>query len=302
MWSKKTDLQPTIPMSKLFETVRVLHVEPTDVCQAACPSCARETDPAFDKRVHNWLTVQDFEPYEKLIYRLDKLFMCGNYGDPAANGEVTSIFSYVRQVNSSIVLGMNTNGGLQGTYWWTNLANILYKPTDYVVFSIDGLEDTNHIYRKNVSWDRVMSNAESFIAAGGNAQWDMLVYEHNEHQVEACEQLAQDMGFGWFRAKVSKREPTVNWLRPPRGWTRPVIDQGPIKCFRDQDQSLYLSARGVFHPCCWLGYGSDTVDAFDAVRASWNTDACNPVCRETCSSINNMTNFTGQWQRDVPLC
>ena len=304
MWLKKTDLQPIIPMSKLFETVRVLHVEPTDVCQAACPSCARETDLTFNKDVQHKLSLPEFKNMvpEKIIYRLDKLFMCGNYGDPAANETSKSILSYVREVNSSIVLGMNTNGGLQGPYWWADLANVLYKPTDYVVFSIDGLEDTNHIYRKNVSWDRVMRNAETFIRAGGNAQWDMLVYEHNEHQVDACEQLARDMGFGWFRAKVSKREPTVNWLKPPKGWTRPVVEQGPINCFRNQDQSLYLSAKGIFHPCCWLGYGENTVNDFDAITASWNTNNCNPVCRETCSTVNNMSNFTGQWQRDVPLC
>jgi len=289
-------------MSILFETVRVLHLEPTDVCQAACPSCARETDTNFNKAHHHWLTVQDLRHYEKLIYRLDKLFMCGNYGDPAANGEVVAMFSYVRELNSSIVLGMNTNGGLQGSYWWANLANILYKPTDYVVFSIDGLEDTNHMYRRGVSWDRVMRNAETFIRAGGNAQWDMLVYEHNEHQVDDCERLARDMGFGWFRAKVSKRTSTVDWLRPPKGWTRPTIEQGEIKCFRDNDQSLYLSARGVWHPCCWLGYSKKTVDDFEQVRATWNTDSCNPVCKETCSTVDNISNFTGQWQRNIALC
>ena len=30
--------------------IKVLHLESTNVCQAACPLCARETDPLFDKR------------------------------------------------------------------------------------------------------------------------------------------------------------------------------------------------------------------------------------------------------------
>ena len=37
-------------MLKLFETVKVLHLEPTDICQAACPLCAREIDFNFDKK------------------------------------------------------------------------------------------------------------------------------------------------------------------------------------------------------------------------------------------------------------
>jgi AraC-like DNA-binding protein len=44
-------------MSTLLDTVRVLHLESTDVCQAACPLCARETEIDFDKNTHNYLTV-----------------------------------------------------------------------------------------------------------------------------------------------------------------------------------------------------------------------------------------------------
>lgn len=298
------DSQTIAQTLKLFETVRVLHIEPTDVCQAECPLCARETDSMFNKNIKHWLTVPEIKRIlpEKLIYRLDKMFMCGNYGDPAANDESLQIFSYFRQVNSSIVLGMNTNGGLQHHYWWARLANVLYKPTDYVVFSIDGLEDTNHIYRKNVSWNRVIKNVESFIAAGGNAQWDMLVYEHNEHQVYACEQLAKEMGFKWFRTKVSKRPSNVAWLKSPKGYSSPVVEHGQIDCFRNNDSSLYLSAKGKFYPCCWLGYGDDTIDKFDSIAAGWSTNKCHPTCKQTCSSSNSSTSFTNQWQREVQLC
>jgi hypothetical protein len=290
-------------MSTLLETVRVLHLEPTDVCQAACPLCARETDTAFNKNVQHILTVDDITRIlgEQVVYRLDKMFMCGNYGDPAASHETLSIFEYFRTVNSSITLGMNTNGGLQNSAWWTRLAGILHKPTDYVVFSIDGLEDTNHIYRRDVNWSRVMQNANAFIQAGGNAHWDMLVYAHNEHQVDACEDLAKQMGFKWFRAKVSKRPAVVEWLQPPKGWASPIVESGAVNCFRNNDQSLYVSAKGIVHPCCWLGHGAETIDNFDQIQAGWNTDSCNPVCKENCSTANNLSNFTGQWQRNVPL-
>ena len=240
-------------MLKLLETARVLHVESTDVCQASCPACARETDPRFDKRVHNSHSLQSFQQAvsERLIYQLDKLFMCGNYGDPAANEVSKSIFSYVRSINSSTVLGMNTNGGLQGSYWWADLANVLHKPQDYVVFSIDGLEDTNHIYRRGVNWSRVMQNAETFIRAGGSAHWDMLVFRHNEHQVDACEQLARDMGFKWFRAKVSKRG-LVGDLEFPVGWQPSQTNFGNIQCRALQEDSMYIDVHGRITPCTWL--------------------------------------------------
>jgi MoaA/NifB/PqqE/SkfB family radical SAM enzyme len=288
-------------MSILFETVRELHIESTDICQAACPLCARETDPTFNKDIHHWLTVADIKRLlpEKVIYRLDKMFMCGNYGDPAANSSTNSIFSYFREVNSSITLGMNTNGGLQNKFWWADLANILYKPTDYVVFSIDGLEDTNHLYRKGVDWQRIMHNAETFINSGGSAHWDMLVYEHNEHQVDACQQLAKDMGFTWFRAKVSKRTSNVEWLKPPKAWRNPVVDSTDINCRAISEQSIYLDSRGQFFPCCWQGYTSNTIEHFENIKSSWSSNACDPVCKRNCGSQDNKSSFSNQWQRVI---
>jgi MoaA/NifB/PqqE/SkfB family radical SAM enzyme len=133
------------------------------------------------------------------IQKLDKMFMCGVYGDPAAGKHSMDIYQHFRNINPTITLGMNTSGSLQSPLWFSKLGkafNLLY---DYVVFSIDGLEDTNHIYRKNSNWNKIIENAQAFIDAGGSAHWDMLVYKHNQHQVDQCEQLAKDMGFTFCR-------------------------------------------------------------------------------------------------------
>ena len=187
--------------------IKVLHVESTDVCQAACALCARETDATFRKDLQHHLGIEQIQKHflDDDIYKLDKMFMCGNYGDPAAGKHSLSIYRWFREVNPNIVLGMNTNGALQTTFWWHELGKLFNQPQDYVVFSIDGLEDTNATYRKNVNWAKLIANVRAFIEAGGSAHWDMLVYRHNQHQVEECEQLARDMGFKWFRAKVSRR-------------------------------------------------------------------------------------------------
>jgi MoaA/NifB/PqqE/SkfB family radical SAM enzyme len=283
-------------MSKLFESIKVLHLEPTDVCQAACPACARETDVEFDKKIKHWLTVDDIKRIlpEQFIGQLDKMFMCGNYGDPAAS-DALALFDYFRQVNSNIVLGMNTNGGIQSPSWWAELAERLNQPQDYAVFSIDGLADTNHIYRKNVVWDKVIANATAFIQAGGNAHWDMLVYKYNEHQVDSCEQLAKDMGFKWFRAKVSKR-PLADNLSYPINWVTPTEKTGPIDCFALNEKSIYVDAQGRISPCCWLGARQSNFNFKDVA-----TDK-NLVCKATCSTDNKQNAFTAQWQKTVELC
>lgn len=298
------DLLTITPTLKWSDTIKVLHIEPTDLCQAACPLCARETDVNFNKSTQHHLSMMDLIEILGVdrIAELDKMFMCGNYGDPAAGKHTLNIYRGFRTFNPEITLGMNTNGAIHTAMWWQELANILNKPRDYVVFSIDGLQDTNHIYRKNVVWSKLIENAQEFINAGGNAHWDMLVYEHNEHQVDLCEQLARDMGFKWFRAKVSKRPSNIHWLNPPRNWQSPLVEQGNIDCFIKKESSIYIDAQRKVYPCCWLGYTDNTIDKFDSVQGSWNTVNCNTVCKETCSSNNNSTSFTNQWQRNVELC
>jgi sulfatase maturation enzyme AslB (radical SAM superfamily) len=281
--------------------ISVLHIESTDVCQAACPLCARETDSTFSKTNQHHLTVEQilnvFE-YDK-ITKLDKMFMCGNYGDPAAGRNTMEIFRKFRNINPNIVLGMNTNGALQSQQWWKELASILTHSRDYVVFSIDGLEDTNHIYRKNVSWKRLIENSSAFIKAGGIAHWDMLVYQHNEHQVNAAIELAKSLGFTRFRSKVSKR-PLIDNLSYPVNWHRSNISTGIINCIALNEQSIYLDCHGVLHPCCWQHTIFQDRD-IQKLEASWQSSDPDAICAFTCRSNKQGNNFNNQWKLELAL-
>lgn len=298
-------LPAIIQMLKLAnQDIKILHLESTDACNAACPQCARETDKNFNKNNVHQLTIEQIKQLidENLIHKLDKMFMCGTYGDPAAGKNTLEIYRYFRDINPTITLGMNTNGGLRDTDWWVQLAGILNQPKDYVVFSIDGLSDTNHIYRVNVNWKKVIENAKAFINAGGSAHWDMLVFDHNQHQVVDAEKLAGTLGFKWFRAKVSKRHAStpVSFLRPPKGWADPIVTNGPIDCYALKESSVYVSAQGMIYPCCWLGYNTSehTINTFNRIQTSWSHIPLS-ICKETCSTSNGGSSFTNQWQREV---
>lgn len=287
----------------MLRDIKVLHLEPTDVCQLRCPLCARETDPNFNKNQQHHLDMykimQVFDA--DFISRLDKMFMCGNYGDPAAGKYTLNIYREFRKLNKDIVLGMNTNGALQNTLWWNELGRIFNQPHDYVVFSIDGLEDTNHIYRRGINWQKLIANIQAFIDAGGSAHWDMLVYRHNQDQVDECEQLARDMGFRWFRAKVSKRG-FVDRLEAPIGWANPRVRGTKINCHALNEQSLFIDACGRISPCCWLGSTQqDFIIDFEKIQHSWNSSKPHKVCLDTCGTADSGTSFTNQWQRNTEL-
>jgi MoaA/NifB/PqqE/SkfB family radical SAM enzyme len=230
------------------------------------------------------------------------MFMCGSYGDPAAGQHTIEIYNYFRTVNPTIVLGMNSNGAIQNTHWWSHLGQLFNQSRDYCVFSIDGLEDTNHIYRKNVHWGNLIKNVQAFIKSGGSAHWDMLVYQHNEHQVSDCKQLAHDLGFKWFRAKVSKRG-FINGLERPIHWQMSTTHRGAIQCHAQDEQSVYIDAQGRVSPCCWLGSRQKDFigDDLDTVSLSWDTKNPNLVCVESCSTNRSGTIFKNQWQQNVEL-
>lgn len=298
-----------------LNNIRVLHIEPTTVCNAACPQCARENPSKYNDATDRCdLTVSTIEHLfsKDFIKQLSKMFMCGNYGDPAATRESLNIFNYFRSLNSNIVLGMNTNGGIQNTNYWKELGRLLSQTYDYCVFSIDGLEDTNSIYRVNVRWNKLIDNVSAFINAGGNAHWDMLIFQHNQHQIDEARDLAKKLGFTHFRAKVSKRfisTPVVG-VEPPNGFALPnVIKPNKINCHALNEKSLYVAANGVIYPCCWIGSYAFNMDPmlkqyleypYRELIKSWSQNP-HSICSNTCGITTGKSSFEQQWNIDEVL-
>jgi len=242
----------------MFKNVRQLHIEPTSLCNAECPMCARNVN-GVGLNPHitlKSLTKKWFKDNlaQEQVEKLQKIFFCGNVGDPAATPELLEIIEYLKSVNPDIVIGINTNGGLKTPSWWSRLGQLLDGNLDYCVFSIGGLEDTNHIYRRNVNWNKIMENAESFISTGASAHWDMLVFKHNNHQVDEARKLADRMKFTWFRTKETDRWDTYTTglgLLPPGELTPPSYGKN-VSCEKDRDHSMFLDYTGKLWPCCHM--------------------------------------------------
>jgi len=299
----------------MVKDIKVLHLEPTTVCNAACPQCAREDINLYNDKLHrSELTLDKCKEMFSLefIKNLNKMFMCGDFGDPAANKESLEILKYFREHNPDIALGMNTNGSIQNTKWWASIGELFSNPLDYVIFSIDGLEDTNHIYRRNVHWNKVIKNATAYIKAGGSAHWDMLIFRHNEHQIDDAVALAKKIGFSWFRSKVSKRFITnpVPGIEAPVNFTLPNTYSDKIKCHALEEQSIYVAANGIKYPCCWIGTQAFNTDSklkelldtknWRGLVESWDTNP-HKICSESCGVKHGKTSFESQWNKEIQL-
>ncbi|MNS76464.1 hypothetical protein D3C72_1100130 [compost metagenome] len=188
-----------------YDDIRMVHLEVTSRCNASCPMCARNihgglVNPQLPLGELKLVDIQKMFPLD-FVRQLKKIYLCGNYGDPVAASEVLEILEYFRSAHPDIQLGIHTNGGARDVSWWTRLAKLV----TYCRFGIDGLSDTNHHYRQNVPWTRLMENVSAFIAGGGRAEWDFLVFEHNQHQVAEAQALSEKMGFQQFQVKSTSR-------------------------------------------------------------------------------------------------
>jgi MoaA/NifB/PqqE/SkfB family radical SAM enzyme len=181
-----------------YQNVNEYQIEITTYCNAACPQCPRNhSGKGINSRMplcHLERSVIDRTFDVELCQRLRQIFFCGSYGDPIMHPEFLDILRDFRRKSPTLWLYMHTNGGVHDPAYWTEIAKIMngYGQID---FGIDGLADTLHLYRRNVKYDRVIENSQAFIAAGGRAQWNFIVFKHNQHQVSQVQQLAKDLGF-----------------------------------------------------------------------------------------------------------
>jgi MoaA/NifB/PqqE/SkfB family radical SAM enzyme len=249
--------------------IRDIHLEITNKCQARCPMCARRTQggPINPNMVLDEINLETFKKWfnESFISQLWNLYMCGNLGDPVVAQDTLEIFKYIRSINSTMTLSMHTNGSARDLKWWKELAKLNVT----VIFGIDGLEDTHKLYRVDTDWSKIIKNAQAFIEAGGLAEWHMLVFEHNEHQIEQCKELSTEIGFKNFVYKHTARmvngecnaltvDGTVTHILRPASTNKnvsaPVSNLPPstISCKAIKYKQIYISANGNVSPCCWL--------------------------------------------------
>jgi MoaA/NifB/PqqE/SkfB family radical SAM enzyme len=265
-----------------IDAINHINAELSNYCNAACPMCARFD---YEQKMVSSITNNSHTSLDDIKNRIGKRVLgnlkifrsCGNVGDGTMNPECLEIYQHVRELNSETGLSINTNGGARTPEFYKSLAELGV----YVTFSIDGLEDTNHLYRRNVRWEKIMSNVEAFIKAGGRAKWDFLIFKHNQHQVEEAEELSKKMGFKYFKKKTTTRwddfDSDGNWVQRDKlsvdGYEleKPTDEIKKYAHIKDQKQrekkvtriecnsynkrniEIFLHANGNVSPCCYLG-------------------------------------------------
>lgn len=262
-----------------FTELESVHLEITNNCQAKCPMCSRNFRGGLENpniKINEW-SLEDFSTIfnQEVLEQLKSIFFCGNFGDPIINNDLAEMCSYANNVNPNLHIRIHTNGGARSKDWWRHLVKKLPK-NHFVIFGIDGLEDTHHLYRIGTRYEQVIENAKSFIDAGGTAEWVFIKFKHNEHQVDEARQRAKELGFKLFTVKNSTRfleekfrvldkdGKIIYHIEPPNSNQvtlispdmiknyRTWVNESEIDCYVKKNKEIYIDAYKKIFPCCFL--------------------------------------------------
>lgn len=292
--------------------MKQLHVEASTYCNARCPLCPRslygyKVEGVYPE-VH--LTVQKFKDALERFPEREYVYFNGNLGDPMMNPNIVELVKL-----TGCRTAITTNGSIGSKQSWEDLA----KNNVEVRFSIDGLEDTNHIYRQDVQWSKIIDRVKWFIDAGGVAIWKWIVFKHNVHQEEETRALAKTLGFARFDASdqgrnygpaLDREGNITHWILPADGSLEPGNYNVPdgikrykethqnfqvedkvynIDCLHLRNKDTYINAKGEVSPCCFHGFDLPELpfiklEDFSKLKETWTTKKCNSVCAMTCGT------------------
>ncbi len=190
----------------LYKNITGLHLELTTKCNAMCAMCNRN----FKGKIRDNLEITELslEDCKKILTKeflkkLKLISLCGVFGEPVVTKDLLEIIDYIYDNNPNVFIYLFTNGSYHDTKWWEKLAKSMKNGITF--FGIDGIGDCHSLHRANTKYDKIIENAKAYISAGGRAQWDYIVFKHNENQVEDAKKLSEELGFEKFNIKKTSR-------------------------------------------------------------------------------------------------
>ena len=193
------------------ELLETIQWEPTSFCNANCLACPRtdkETLLTLPSIVHTQRhasepEIQSFidSVVDPRLKKLKDVTYNGNIGDAMMHPQIDKILIDINRARPEVCQTLHTNGGGP---WAEKFERIGQHISDQegdtnilFVFSVDGLEDTNHLYRRNVQWKHIVKNAEILRKHNADVTWRWNTFDHNEHQIDEARQMAEDWGWNF---------------------------------------------------------------------------------------------------------
>ena len=284
-----------------------INIELTNRCNLRCAPCAKRMEESSYKKTDfdiGWLDKIEVE-------KLNSFYICGTIGDPILYPHLIEFIEKCHKRNPKMLLSIHTNGSMKAEEWWKKLGTKLKDTPHCITFGVDGLEDTYSVYRVGGSYEKVIGNMKSFIEGGGDAVWQYIIFEHNEHQIVEAMEKARVIGCkelsirkSFFFDEQYKRPSGMKNLLTRREFSQ--LKLSPIYCRIEQGEITILSDGDVI-PCCHrvpkncfkssvriLNLHDYTLDQIvnkgyiqEIYHNRYKNKYCKATCRDTIESFGN---------------
>ncbi len=300
-------------MSKAFKKIEI---ELSSRCNAACPGCLRtilinQSQP-FEET--NLCPTVLFNSLEGVDLSDTEIKLCGVLGDPMAHPDLLTICERFVALGGSVEI--STNGSLGRDSDWQALGKMSQKSKKLRVhFSVDGLEETNSVYRKNTRFDKIETNIWTYTQFGGKGVWVFIDFDHNTHQKNEVRDRAKAVGleFAVRRAirnsfpklkhgknesvKVDRSARAHDALAKFRRQAKEdasKLDGQSILCKYKHGNELFISAEGGLWPCCflWDEFRSKRSTFFESVSSRCGHSGWNSLKNQRLSEVLDHPFFT----------
>jgi hypothetical protein len=183
---------------ELSNLITCIDFEISSICNAGCSVCMRRRDGHYSEFTQTYWSLDDVKTYIDLeiIKNLKNIILCGNFGDAMGNPDVVKIVRYLKEINPNLSININTNGGIGNASDYVELAELNVR----MVFGLDGLGESNELYRVNVKWNKVIENLNSFISKASTHQLEIqfIMWAETTNQIIPMIDFIKSIGFGKF--------------------------------------------------------------------------------------------------------
>ena len=234
-----------------------LHVELTNRCVLECPGCPRtQWRDLVKKSVPKTdLNGVDLERFLDCAQgkKIDEFILCGDYGDAIYYPE---LFDFLSRFRNNKKFDIVTNGSYRDEKFWNRLSEIL-TPDDVITFSIDGLRDSNPIYRINSDWDSIMLGVDIITRGTARVRWKTIVFAHNYTQLSDIKKFALDKGCEFTAEKTHRfgqegLEPPRHLIETNHLFREEYISDHSIEIEPGCMNEKTISCDGYLYPCDWI--------------------------------------------------
>lgn len=266
-----------------------LVVDPSNVCQLACPGCVH-SQRSERLKLFDWPNGTLIAPrFQELLKQYGPtavaIYFC-DYGEPLLNVNTPKLVRLAKAYLMATALSTSLSVRR------FDAEAYIESGLDFMVLSIDGAtQPVYERFRRNGNLELVFENVRKLVEAKRKLgrrtpqlSWNFLAFEHNAHEIPMAERMARRLGVNYFRvvnpfdvswddpeirpAPVKARVRRLDWAavsNPPENWNPfpDALDAAAISAAfnRPLEPGAAAAAPAASdHTCHWL-YKNMVMDA-----------------------------------------